>query len=135
MTIYHRPATPADFKDREPNLPFIDPPGLRTKSKKQYPDLAELLSFFDMVQNAILWFPMTAQGKGSPASETMSSLNAKSECLSRGLRLTSVRWSSGIHTCGCRLPNRLPDEAAYALQSTVNDVTTLMRWDANVSHE
>ena len=78
---------------------------------------------------------MTARGRGTPAAETKPSLNAKRECLSRGLRVTSVRWSNGIRTCGCRLAYSLPDEAAYALQSTVDDVATLMGWDANVRHE
>lgn len=131
VMIHPWPAIPDDFKDRKPNLLLIDPPGLRTKSKKQYPDLAELLSFFDMVRNAILWFPMTAQGKGSPAPETKPSLNAKSECLSHGLSVTSVRWSNGVRTCGCRLAYRLPDAASYALRSTVDDVATFMGWDIN----
>ena len=136
VTIHPRPAIPDDFKDHEPNLLLIDPPGLRTKSKKQYPDLAELLCFFDMVDNTILWFPMTAQGKGSPVDETDSSLKAESECLSHGLSVTSVRWSNGIRTCGCRLAYRLPDAAASALRSTVDDVAALMEWDSkNVKHE
>lgn len=134
VTIHPRPAISDDFTDHKPDLLLIDPPGLRTKSKKQYPDLAELLCFFDKVPNTILWFPITAQGKGSPARETGPSEKAKCECLSYGLSVASVRWSNGIRTCGCRLAYRLPSEAAYALQSAVDDVATLMRWE-NVKHE
>jgi hypothetical protein len=129
VTIHHRPANPEDFKDHEPNLLLIDPPGLRTKSKKQYPDLSELLAFFKVVENVILWIPRTSQGKGSPSPETKPSLDAKNECLSRGLSVTSVRWSNGIRTCGCRLVYRLPEKAAYALQSAVGDVARLMKWE------
>lgn len=134
VTIYPQSAIPDDFADHKPDLLLIDPPGLRTKSKKQYPDLAELLCFFDKVPNAILWFPITAQGNGSPAPETGPSQKAKCECLSYGLSVTSVRWSNGIRMCGCCLAYRLPNEAAYALQSAVDDVATLMRWE-NVKHE
>jgi len=129
VMIHPRPAIPNDFIDRKPDLLLIDPPGLRTKSKKQYPDLTELLCFFDIVPNVILWFPMTAQGKGSPAPETEPSLEAKNKCINYGLSVVSVRWSNGIRTCGCRLAYRLPSAAECALRSTVEDVATIMGWN------
>ena len=135
VTIYPRPARPVDFTDRKPDLLLIDPPGIRTESNKQYPELTELLNFFDKVENAIFWFPMTAQGKGSPAPETKPSLKAKSECLSHRLSVTSVRWSNGIRTCGCRLAYRLPDAAPDALRYAVDEVVRLMKWDSIVEHE
>ena len=136
VTIYPRPAILNDFAGRKPDLLLIDPPGLRTESKKQYPDLTELLYFFDKVTNAILWFPITAQGKGSPAPETEPSLKAKRECLSHGLSVTSVRWSNGIRTCGCRLAYCLPNAAEHALTASVDDVAALMGWDSKcVEHE
>jgi hypothetical protein len=90
VTIHPRPAISDDFTDHKPDLLLIDPPGLRTKSKKQYPDLAELLCFFDKVSNTILWFSITAQGKGSPARETGPSEKAKCECLTDSLLLLFV---------------------------------------------
>ena len=135
-TIHQRPARIDDFSNVKPNLVLIDPPGLRTRSKKESPDLADLLRFFDAVENAILWFPITAQGKGSPAPETEPSRTARSDCLARGLSVTSVRWSGGIRTCGCRLAYRLPSHAGSKLRAAVNDVTALMDWNPDrVTHE
>jgi len=131
VTIHPRPAIPDDFTDCKPDLLLIDPPGLRAP----YPDLAELLCFFDVVPNAILWFPRTTQGRGSPAPETEPSKNAKRKCLLSGLSVTSVRWSKGIRTCGCCLAYRLPKKAADALRSAVDEVVRLMKWDSIVEHE
>lgn len=133
VTIYPRPAIADDFVDKRTDLLLIDPPGLRTESKKEYPDLTELLCFFDRVKNTILWLPITAQGKGSPAPETEPSLKAERECLSHELCVTSVRWSNGIRTCGCRLAYRLPKEAAHALAASVDQIVALMGWKANHS--
>lgn len=136
VTIYPRPARADDFADCKPDLLLIDPPGLRTKAKKQYPDLSELLDFFDMAKNSILWFPMTAKGRGTPAPETEPSKKAKRECLSRRLSVTSIRWSNGIRTCGCRLAyNLVANGAVDALRSAVDEVVRLMKWDSIVEHE
>jgi hypothetical protein len=134
--IYPRPAEVGDFSDFQPHLLLIDPPGLRTQSKKDCPELADLLRFFGMVKNAILWIPITAQGKGSPAPETEPSKKARSDCLARGLWVTSVRWSGGIRTCGCRLAYQLPSDAGNKLRGAVNDVVKLMNWNPDwVTHE
>jgi 23S rRNA A2030 N6-methylase RlmJ len=133
VTIYDSSASIADFLGRAPDLLLIDPPGLKSKSKKQYPDITELIRFFNVVPNTILWFPMTAQGSGSPAPETKPSLYSRDMCLEYGLSVVSVRWSNGIRTCGCRLAYCLPNVAALALRSTVNDVATIMKW--NVIHD
>jgi 23S rRNA A2030 N6-methylase RlmJ len=135
-TIIPRPAEVGDFSVVRPHLLLIDPPGLRTQSKKDCPELADLLRFFDEVENAILWIPITAQGKGSPAPETKPSRRARSDCLARGLWVTSVRWSGGIRTCGCRLAYQLPSDAGDKLRGAVNDVATLMGWNPDwVTHD
>lgn len=136
VTIYPRPARIDDFSNYQPNLLLIDPPGLQTQSKKEYPDLKDLLEFFGSVENVILWFPITAQGAGSPAPETEPSRTARSDCLARGLSLTSVRWSGGIRTCGCRLAYKLSSNAASRLRAAVDDVAALMDWThGSVVHE
>lgn len=136
ISILPRAATLDDFANNAPDLLFIDPPGLRTESKKEYPDLIELLAFFEKVKNTILWFPITAQGRGSPAPETEPSLKAKQDCLARGLSVTSVRWTNGIRTCGCRLAYRLPNDAERALRIAIDNVASLMEWEPNcVTHE
>ena len=134
--IHPRPAEVGDFSDVKPSLLLIDPPGLRTQSKKEYPDLADLLRYFDVVDNAMLWFPITAQGGGSPAPETKPSRTAKSQCLARGLWVTSVRWSGGVRTCGCRLAYKLRPHAREQLRAAVNNVAALMHWNPDwVTHE
>ena len=136
VEIYPRPAKTTDFSVIKPNLLLIDPPGLRTRSKKEYPDLEELLSFFKVTENVILWFPITAQGSGSPAPETEPSKVARDTCLAKGLSVTSVRWSGGIRTCGCRLAYRLPSVAGVKLREAVDDVVTLMDWSRDcVTHK
>jgi len=133
--IHPRPAELGDFSDVKPNLLLIDPPGL-APSKNEYPDLADLLRFFDVVDNAILWFPITARGSGSPAPEAETSRRAKLDCLDHGLWVTSVRWSSGCRVCGCRLAYRLPSDAGNKLRAAVNDVTAHMGWNPDwVTHE
>jgi 23S rRNA A2030 N6-methylase RlmJ len=135
--IHPRAAALADFSNVKPNLLLVDPPGL-APSKKGYPDLADLLRFFDVVDNAMLWFPITARGSGSPAPEAKTSRRAKSDCLEHGLSVTSVRWSSGCRVCGCRLAYRFrssPD-AGDKLRAAVNDVAELMHWNPDcVTHE
>lgn len=134
--IYPRPAKIEDFSDMKPHLLLIDPPGLRTPSKKEYPDLEDLLHFFKVTDNAILWFPITAQGTGSPAPETEPSKAARSQCLAHELWVTSVRWSGGIRTCGCRLAYRLSSAAGDKLRKAVDDVTALMEWNRDwITHE
>lgn len=134
--IYPRSAKTTDFSGMKPNLLLIDPPGLRTPSKKEYPDLEDLLRFFEVIENVILWFPITAQGSGSPAPETEPSKAARSQCLARDLCVTSVRWSGGIRICGCRLAYRLPSAAGVKLREAIDDVTALMEWNPDwVTHE
>lgn len=134
--IHPRSAKVADFSDQKPTFLLIDPPGLQSQSKKEYPKLTDLLEFFKVVENAMLWFPISAQGSGSPAAETERSTIGKSECLARGLGVTSVRWSRGVRTCGCRLAYKLPSAAVERLRAAVNGVAEIMGWNSNwITHE
>lgn len=131
--ILPRPAEIADFTGAKTSLLLIDPPGLHP-ARSEYPELGDLLRFFEVVENAILWLPMTANGHGAP--EVEPSRMARAECLSRGLWVTSVRWSGGIRTCGCHLAYRLPPLARKKLREAVDDVTALMEWGPDgIEHE
>ena len=129
VELFPRPAKQEDFIGQKPNLLLIDPPGLWTKTKHEYPKLEELLGFFDKVDNCILWFPMTAQGTGSPAPETKPSREAYDLCLRQeGIDVISVRWSNGIRTCGCHIAHKLQIDANKALMEVVTEVATTMNW-------
>ena len=130
--IYQRPADPRDFSDEKPDLLLIDPPGLQTSNKPEYPRLADLLHFFGVVENAILWFPMTAGGEGAPEADT--SRAARIACLAKGLWVTYVRWTAGAQVCGCQLAYKLPSAARERLQEAVDDVVKLMKWGLRPGH-
>jgi 23S rRNA A2030 N6-methylase RlmJ len=135
VDIQSRPAEIRDFSCKRPNLLLIDPPGLRTQSAGEYPDLAELLRFFDVADNVVLWFPITAQGDGSRFPETEASMSANATCLAHGLSVSAVRWSASAGTCGCRLAYRLPTEASKKLREAVDDVAAVIGWHEVVLHE
>lgn len=118
--IFPRAATLDDFSGRATDLLLIDPPGYRNHA----PFLGTLPRFFDVVDNVILWLPITTER----GTESEASLGANCECSEKGLASVSVFWGGERNTKGCRLVYRLPGDAERALVASVAEVALLARW-------
>ena len=120
VEIFNRAANPVDFPNKETDLLLIDPPGYQ----ERVPYLGHLLRFFDVVDNVILWLPVTTEN----GAETVASLESYQECCRRGLSVITVIWGGERSTRGCRMVFRLSDVAGKALDAAVDEVAALAQW-------
>ena len=66
--VFTRSATPADWSEWRPDLLFVDPPGLRSAHKPDYPTLGSLLQLKQGIANVLMWLPMAGEvGSCGPA--------------------------------------------------------------------
>lgn len=117
VEIFPRPATNADFDSYKPDLLLVDPPDLN--------DVSKVLPLFEIVDNVILWLPITT----IDGIETEASCNAYQKCKARGLSIISVCWDTKKNTRGCRLIYQLQEDAGNALSNAVNDSVNLLEWE------
>lgn len=111
-----------------PNLALVDPPGVKSPNKPEYPSIEQLLDQAEAAPSSLLWLPMTARCEpGTP--ESKRSRSWREHGLSRGHAATTVRWARGGRFCGCQLLYRLPSPAVAAVRRAVAEVATHAGWD------
>lgn len=123
VEIFPRAANLDDFPNRTTDLLLIDPPGY----EKNAPYLGSLLRFYDIVDNVILWLPITTEN----GTETEASEGANREYSEVGLASVSVIWGGERSTKGCRLAYRLPDDAGRAVEKAVCEIVRTGHWAMN----
>lgn len=119
VNVFPRPSVTGDFSNYKPDLLLIDPPDLN--------DVDYALELFKLVENVILWLPITTKN----GVETDASCYAFQKCKDAGMPVISVNWNTNKNTRGCRLVYRLPENAGVALIDAVNELTEKMSWQTD----
>ena len=126
--VYARAASAADWHGWQPDLLFLDPPGLRSPANPAYPTLDDLLMCASQVPNVLLWLPLfgdaASGGPFSPPPDQAVIPRLMSE--RQGLQARAVYWPGGGAFCGCLLAYRCAASAAERLASAARAVVTIM---------
>ena len=127
--VFARSAFPGDWTGWRPDLLFMDPPGLRSALKPDYPALGSLMRLARGIENVLMWLPMAGQGDsngsaGSPAPSTGTILDA---CARQGFQVLAVRWCEEGPMTGCLLAHRFDSaKAVRRLNAAVENVVRTM---------
>ena len=144
MTIYRghghhimtRPATNKDSVITDADFLFIDPPGIRSNTNRDYPRWRDILVFLQRSapKNVLLWIPVTVNTKSSPPKESEPSRKYRQDALSvSGYRATRTIWCPGGRTIGCQLIYRFPEAAVRAVRSAIESVVELTNWYSRIN--
>jgi hypothetical protein len=120
---------------RRADFLLIDPPGLRSQHRRDYPRwdaLADFLQNRPAHQSILLWLPVKADTTSTPPGEDAASWAAQEEARRYGCQGIRVRWAKGGRTIGCQLIYQLPDTAAKALSQAVKHVVKVAGWQASL---
>ena len=125
--VFARSAFPKDWTGWRPDLLFIDPPGLRSNRKPDYPTLGSLLRLARGIENVLMWLPMAGQSDsnrsaGPPAPRTWAILD---ECARQGFQVLAVRWCEGGPMTGCLLAHRF--DSATAVRRVTAAIENVVR--------
>lgn len=139
--VERRPAERGEAGVISADLLFIDPPGLRSDHRREYPAWSELRAFLETrppQQSLLMWLPVKAVSmanlpdKGpsrmTPPGEDDPSWSARNEAIRLGYRGIRVRWALGGRTIGCHLIYHLCHRAEAALREAVEAVVAAARW-------
>ena len=139
-TIYHRPATNDEQDIRNATFTFIDPPGLKTKSKRDYPDWQDIKEFLPPPKSErffMLWLPIKAVTMRKnvplkPPGEDSLSDAVHEEMKSLGFSVIKVRYLPSGRTIGCLIIHNLPDAVTERVNHSVSTVVTIAGWQAGL---
>jgi 23S rRNA A2030 N6-methylase RlmJ len=127
--VFTRSATPADWSEWRPDLLFVDPPGLRSNRKPDYPTLRSLLQLAQGVENVVMWLPMTGErgSRGSTVSPAPSTRKIGDECARRDYQILGVRRCDDGSMLGCLLVFRFASpKVTRRVTAAVEDVVQTM---------
>lgn len=127
--VFTRSATPADWSEWQPDLLFVDPPGLRTNRKPDYPTLWSLLQLARGIENVVMWLPMAGErgSSGSTVSPAPSTQKIANECARRNFEALAVRWCDDGTMPGCLLVLRFASpKVTRRVSAAVADVVQTM---------
>lgn len=114
--IHQRAATLEDFKELKPDLLLLDPP--------DFENIEEVLQFFAVANNVLLWLPVVYVQE----NESSSSHESIMKCLKTGAHCKTVIWGGLRSTRGCRLIYKLHSECEYALIEAVEEISRRANW-------
>lgn len=114
--IYPRPATLEDFKELKPDLLLLDPP--------DFENVEEILQFFAVADNVLLWLPVVYVQDNESATSHESFMR----CLEIGTHCITVMWGGLRSTRGCRLICKLHPEGEVAFTEAVKEITRRANW-------
>jgi 23S rRNA A2030 N6-methylase RlmJ len=127
--VFSRSATPADWSGWRPDLLFVDPPGLRSTRKPDYPTLWSLLQLAQGIENVLMWLPMAGErgSRASTVSSTPSTRKIGDACARRGFQALAVRWCDDGSMPGCLLVFRFASpKVIRRVTAAVEDVVRTM---------
>lgn len=133
--VFERAAKWSDEELRSADFLLIDPPGLKSQRRSEYPRWSELADFLKnrpAHQSVLLWLPVKADTTSKPPGEDAASWAALEEAKRYGCQGVRVRWAKGGRTIGCQLIHHLPDAAAKALTHAVMRVVHVAGWPASL---
>jgi len=129
--IYSHAAQYSDSEIKDANFVFVDPPGLFSNKKRDYPKPEDLLKFDSKLSNQgiLLWLPITISTNTTPPKESKSTGNCISLFRKNGLQVTKVRWAVGGRVVGCFMAYKLNKEVADTLRAAIEDVVSITGWN------
>ena len=139
-TVYHRPATKEEQDIQNATFTFIDPPGLKTKNKRDYPAWQDVKGFLPPPNSGrffMLWLPIKAVTMRKnvplkPPGEDSLSDDVRREMASLGFNVIKVRYLPGGRTIGCLIIHNLPDAVAKQVNQSVSTVVGIAGWQAGL---
>lgn len=139
-TVYHRPATNDEEDIRNATFTFIDPPGLKTKSKRDYPAWQDIRGFLPTSNSGrlfMLWLPIKAVTMRKnvplkPPGEDSQSDAVSKEVASLGYNVIKVRYFPGGRTIGCQIIHNLPDAVSEKVNHSVSTIVEIAGWQAGL---
>ncbi len=133
--VHGCPVTAQDVHSCTPAFVLVDPPGPRTRKNQHYPSALDVVEMAAAAEHAMIWMPIIASGTGSPVPEIPATLETREVFLESGLSVSSVRWTAGPQTCGCRVAFKTSDGIRRAARVAIDAVVRLMHWSTNAVHE
>ena len=135
FSINNRPASKEDREILESNFIFIDPPGLFSNQKKDFPKLQDLIQFDipGKKQNILIWLPITISTTTSPPSESQPTKDSIVFFREQGYGITKIRWAAGGRVVGCFMAYKMPREAKNALKSAIGCMVEIAEWKRKFS--
>ena len=130
--VFARSALPKDWTRWRPDLLFIDPPGLRSNRKPDYPTLGSLLRLAQGIENVLMWLPMAGERGSSETAVPLAPTTRKimDECARRGFQVLAVRWFGEGPMPGCFLVFHFESpKVARRVTAAVEDVVRAMGQD------
>lgn len=129
--IYNYAAKYNDKEIKEADFIFIDPPGLYSKSKRDYPKPEDILKFDNQLnkQGLLIWLPITISTISSPPVESNSTSDCIKSFRENGLQITKVRWQVGGRVVGCFMAYRLNKDVTDSLRAAIDDVVSITDWN------
>jgi 23S rRNA A2030 N6-methylase RlmJ len=134
-TVHGCPVSAGDVHSCTPTFVLVDPPGPRTAGKPHYPSARGVVEMTFGTEHAMIWMPIIASGTGSPVPEIPATVETREVFLEAGLSVTTVRWSAGPQTCGCRVAFKASDDILRAARDSIDAVVELMPWSTEATHE
>ncbi len=126
--VFHRPATVGEAEINLADFLFIDPPGLYSPKRPDYPHLSDLLDFTDSAarQHSLIWLPVPGSSDGAAGSfDTDSTIK---QLRATGHAVTRVCWADRGRTIGCILAARLPQAAITRQRAAIEAMVTIADW-------
>ncbi len=123
--IIGKPAVPIGDEIINSDLLFIDPPGLFSESKKDYPYLQDLIDFKNTKNNILIWLPVITT-EDNPTRSCTDLLRKN------GYEVSKVTWAKEKKVIGCYLSYKLPKTASKALKSAIADMSSLADWGKTI---
>lgn len=138
--VYHRPATKDEQDIQNATFTFIDPPGLKTKSKREYPDWQDIRQFLPPPNSGrffMLWLPIKAVTMRKnvslkPPGEDSLSDAVRREMKSLNFNVIKVRYLPSGRTIGCQIFHNLPDDVTERVNQSVSTVAEIAGWQAGL---
>jgi len=134
-SIFNRPAEENDNEITESNFLFIDPPGLFSSQKKDFPKPDDLIKFEDFPKdkNILVWLPITISTITKPPSESKQTINAIKLFREKGYQITKTRWAIGGRVVGCFMAYKLPQKAVESLRAAIENMVEIADWKSKFS--
>ncbi|MEW4454510.1 hypothetical protein AB1L30_17675 [Bremerella sp. JC817] len=135
-TIYQRPARPDEDAVLNADVLFIDPPGLKTKGKREYPSWQEIKAFLpskDSPRLFMMWLPIKAVTMRDniplkPPGEDSLSDTVRNELTELGFTVLKVRYLPSGRTIGCQIIHNFTGDAARQISDAVSTAIEIAGW-------
>lgn len=135
-SVYQRPAQPDEDDVQSADFLFIDPPGLKTKSKREYPPWQEIKKFLplkDSNQFFMMWLPIKAVTMRNkiplkPPGEDLLSDKVRDDVTELGFTVLKVRYLPSGRTIGCQIIHNFSGDVAKRISEAVSTVVSIAGW-------